>query len=71
MRLESVIGWLILLSLLAALSACLVLPPLHVIDRKFPLGRWRRSMRRAAVLAGGIGLWYAIPFLIHYARRHF
>lgn len=70
MLFENAVGWLILIGLLGAVSACLVLPPLHLVDRKFPRGH-RRVVRGLAILAGSVGLWYAIPLFVQYVYRRF
>ncbi len=64
---ERVVGWFALTTLLVGVSTCLVLPPLRLVEsRVVSFGRWRRAVRCLAVVLGGVGLWYAIPLLVHH-----
>jgi hypothetical protein len=62
---DGFLGWAVLLSLLIAMSAALVTPPLRRVERVLGLGRARLPLRGVTIAAGAFALWYAIPLLVH------
>jgi hypothetical protein len=65
MTLDALLGWSVLLSLLLAASAAMIMPVLWQFERVVPLGRARWFARGAAIAAGALALWYAIPLVVH------
>jgi hypothetical protein len=62
---DGILGWAVLLSLLIAMSAALVTPPLRRVERALGLGRARVALRGVAIATGALALWYGIPLLVH------
>jgi hypothetical protein len=71
MLLESLLGWLIILTALLALSACVVVLPLRCLERKLNLGTMRRAVWLFCLAASSLALWYAIPVTMHYVYFHY
>lgn len=70
MSLDTILGWSIIFTLLALLSASLILPPLNYLERVVSLGGHRRQIRIISVVLGGVALWYALPPLVQALYRH-
>jgi hypothetical protein len=71
MSFESILGWSLILTLLAALSAGLVIPPLLYIEKSFLPVVFARPVRIIGIALGTLILWYALPLLVHFIYLRF